>query len=212
MWAGAKFQMARIPPVTIRSATDCAAAAGVAITPSRVCVRRTKSGQEHERLDFRAVNPLADLLAGRYRRPRRSPSRGSGTSHTPAKRCPNCRRRRGRPLWGGSSRESSRSSGPGRPADSRLSVCRRFRSFRYLYELGWGPGPARVPGRRRKPGRHRRSSSAGGCGSISAGGGGWLREFRGRGYGTGGLHIEKLLSRKSSRFQVYSSRGLVSSY
>ena len=54
--------MARIPPDTMRSATDCAAAAGVAITPSRVWVWRTKSGQEHEGLYFAAVYPLADLL------------------------------------------------------------------------------------------------------------------------------------------------------
>ena len=41
---GAKFQMARMPPATIKSATACASAAGTVMMPIRMCIRWARFG------------------------------------------------------------------------------------------------------------------------------------------------------------------------
>jgi hypothetical protein len=54
--AGAKFRIERIPARTIRSATSCATAAGVAISPIATPSVRTTSGVRHRDAHLRRVH------------------------------------------------------------------------------------------------------------------------------------------------------------
>ena len=211
MWADAKFQIARIPPDTIRSVTDCAAAGGRGNHTHQRLRLAHEIRQKHQRLYFPPVYPLANLLRVDVENRHNLPSRGCETSHTPAARCPDCRRRP-KPLpSAGSSPESSRSSGPVRPAHIPPSVYRQFRSFQCPFGPVWDPAPERGQGRRRRPGRHRPSSSPAGSCSKSAGGEGWLRECRGGCWSLEFSYRESYIEKVFS-IPTYYKCGPISSY
>ena len=204
MWADAKFQIARMPPDTIRSATGWAAGAGVAITPTIVCVWRTKSGRSNKGWTslpcilcpiFSGSTSKAATICIPWVRNFSYPS--SALPRLPAPPTP--------PPSADSSLESSRSSEAIRITRIPPSVCRRFRSFRCPFGPVWRRTPGRGQFRRRKPGTRRWSSSPAGSCNKSAGGAGslrgclsgcWSPEFSYR-----ESFIEKSLSRKYSRFQ-----------